>query len=85
MPPHPAARRELAESVGIRHWGRVPALNTDPGFIGDLAEAVLEALPYCGPVGSGGGSGPAPAAGGTQDSLVPMGEQSRPRAARVRA
>ncbi len=39
-------RSELAEECGIRHWGRVPALNCDPLFIGDLADAVLEALPY---------------------------------------
>lgn len=38
--------RELAHEVGITHWGRVPALNTDPLFIGDLADAVLEALPF---------------------------------------
>lgn len=38
--------RELAEESGIRHWGRVPALNTNERFIDDLAQAVLEALPY---------------------------------------
>ena len=37
--------RELAESVGIEHWGRVPALNTNEVFIKDLANAILEALP----------------------------------------
>jgi ferrochelatase len=38
--------RELAEEFGIEKWGRVPALDTDPIFIDDLAEAVIEALPY---------------------------------------
>jgi ferrochelatase len=38
--------RELAEESGIPHWGRVPALNCDPVFIADLADAVLEALPF---------------------------------------
>lgn len=37
--------RELAESVGIEHWGRVPALNTNEVFIKDLSQAILEALP----------------------------------------
>eukprot|EP00195_Chlamydomonas_chlamydogama_P010576 CAMPEP_0202902352 /NCGR_PEP_ID=MMETSP1392-20130828/16804_1 /ASSEMBLY_ACC=CAM_ASM_000868 /TAXON_ID=225041 /ORGANISM="Chlamydomonas chlamydogama, Strain SAG 11-48b" /LENGTH=441 /DNA_ID=CAMNT_0049589101 /DNA_START=343 /DNA_END=1668 /DNA_ORIENTATION=+ len=54
--------RELAEESGIKQWGRVPALNTNQAFIDDLAEAVLEALPYVGQlVGPG-------------DALVPMGE-----------
>jgi len=38
--------RELAEESGIEKWGRVPALDTEPLFIDDLAEAVIEALPY---------------------------------------
>ena len=38
--------RELAHESGIKHWGRVPALNCEPQFIGDLADAVLEALPF---------------------------------------
>jgi len=38
--------RELAEESGIKKWGRVPALDTDPLFIDDLADAVIEALPY---------------------------------------
>ncbi|KAI8469308.1 MAG: ferrochelatase-domain-containing protein [Monoraphidium minutum] len=37
--------RELALESGVRQWRRVPALGTDPAFIDDLAEAVLEALP----------------------------------------
>ena len=41
--------RELAEASGIRHWGRVPALNTHPGFIADLADLVVEKLPACAP------------------------------------
>lgn len=55
--------RELAEESGIQYWRRVPALNTNPAFIGDLADAVIEALPYVGCV-----------AGGPSDSLVPLGE-----------
>lgn len=56
--------RELAHESGIQNWGRVPALNTNPVFIDDLAEAVLEALPY---VGSMAGSNPG-------DSMVPLGK-----------
>ena len=56
--------RELAESVGIKEWARVPALNTDSTFINDLADAVTEALPYVGAV-AGGSSG--------TDGLVPIG------------
>lgn len=41
--------RELAEKSGIEHWGRVPALNTDPTFIDDLAELVIEKLPSAQP------------------------------------
>ena len=37
--------RELAHESGIQAWGRVPALNTNPTFIDDLAELVLEKLP----------------------------------------
>lgn len=57
--------RELAHESGIPGWGRVPALNTNPTFIDDLADAVLEALPYA---GSMAGSNPS-------DSMVPLGEQ----------
>ena len=46
-------------------WGRVPALNTNKAFIDDLAEAVIEALPYVGQM-----VGPA------EGSLVPIGESS---------
>lgn len=56
--------RELAHESGIQNWGRVPALNTNPTFINDLADAVLEALPY---VGSMAASTP-------QDALVPLGD-----------
>ena len=55
--------RELAHESGIQNWGRVPALNTNPVFIDDLAEAVLEALPY---VGLMAGSNPS-------DAMVPLG------------
>jgi protoporphyrin/coproporphyrin ferrochelatase len=36
--------REVAESVGIHHFDRVPALNCHPVFINDLAELILETL-----------------------------------------
>jgi protoporphyrin/coproporphyrin ferrochelatase len=36
--------RELAYEKGIVNWRRVPALNTEPEFIADLAEMVVEAL-----------------------------------------
>merc|ERR1712146_88132 len=36
--------RELAEENGISNWRRVSALNTDEGFIKDMAEMVVEAL-----------------------------------------
>jgi hypothetical protein len=45
----------------------VPALNTNATFIGDLADAVLQALPFA---GSMAGSNPG-------DSLVPLGEVCR--------
>ncbi|CAI5984004.1 unnamed protein product [Closterium sp. NIES-64] len=40
--------RELALASGVVEWGRVPALGCEPSFIEDLADAVLEALPYVG-------------------------------------
>lgn len=40
--------RELALESGIRNWGRVPALGVEPDFIADLADAIIEALPYVG-------------------------------------
>ena len=58
--------RELAADSGITQWRRVPALNTDARFIGDLADLVLDKLPACAPrpgwapaqlLGGGGGSG----------------------------
>ncbi|OLP15526.1 ferrochelatase [Leptolyngbya sp. 'hensonii'] len=36
--------REIAEEAGITNFQRVPALNTHPVFIADLADMVLEAL-----------------------------------------
>lgn len=36
--------RELAEESGVKQWGRVPALDTNPIFIQDLADAVVESL-----------------------------------------
>ncbi|GMH44226.1 hypothetical protein BSKO_12160 [Bryopsis sp. KO-2023] len=53
--------RELAEESGIHNWRRVPALNTNAAFINDLADAVLESLPYVGSMV------------GASDSLVPIG------------
>lgn len=40
--------KELALKSGIKNWGRVPALGTEPLFISDLADAVVESLPYVG-------------------------------------
>ena len=36
--------REVAEEAGIHHFQRVPALNTHPLFINDLAELVVKAV-----------------------------------------
>jgi protoporphyrin/coproporphyrin ferrochelatase len=36
--------REVAENAGIHHFKRVPALNTHPIFINDLADMVLSAI-----------------------------------------
>ena len=36
--------RELAEENGITNWRRCPALNTDEGFIEDMADLVVDAL-----------------------------------------
>eukprot|EP00560_Eucampia_antarctica_P001237 CAMPEP_0197834806 /NCGR_PEP_ID=MMETSP1437-20131217/23774_1 /TAXON_ID=49252 ORGANISM="Eucampia antarctica, Strain CCMP1452" /NCGR_SAMPLE_ID=MMETSP1437 /ASSEMBLY_ACC=CAM_ASM_001096 /LENGTH=474 /DNA_ID=CAMNT_0043439783 /DNA_START=196 /DNA_END=1620 /DNA_ORIENTATION=+ len=36
--------RELAEESGITNWRRCPALNTEPNFIEDMADMVVEAL-----------------------------------------
>ncbi len=36
--------REVAEASGIHHFDRVPALNSHPIFINDLAELVMESL-----------------------------------------
>lgn len=36
--------REIAEAAGIHNFHRVPALNTHPVFIEDLANIVLEAI-----------------------------------------
>jgi len=36
--------REIAEEAGIETFRRVPALNTHPGFIDDMAAMVMEAL-----------------------------------------
>ena len=36
--------RELAEEYGVTIWKRCPALNTNPAFIEDMADLVVEAL-----------------------------------------
>lgn len=73
--------RELAEESGVRHWRRVPALNTDATFIDDLANAVIEALPYVGKFGGAtahSSSGSAEVAAdygmGLADASVPIGD-----------
>ena len=40
--------KELALKSGVEKWGRVPALGCEPTFISDLADAVIESLPYVG-------------------------------------
>ncbi|XP_018500803.1 ferrochelatase-2, chloroplastic-like isoform X1 [Pyrus x bretschneideri] len=40
--------KELALKSGIEVWGRVPALGCEATFISDLADAVIESLPYVG-------------------------------------
>jgi len=36
--------REVAEEAGIHNFDRVPALNSHPIFINDLAELIMESL-----------------------------------------
>ncbi|GMI81404.1 FUS3-complementing gene 1, ferrochelatase 1 [Hibiscus trionum] len=38
--------KDLALGSGIENWGRVPALGCTSSFIRDLADAVVEALPF---------------------------------------
>lgn len=38
--------RELAEENGVSNWRRVSALNTDEGFIKDMADMVVDALKF---------------------------------------
>lgn len=57
--------RQLALSSGIKNWGRVPALGCEPRFIQDLADAVLEALPYVGAMATSSLE--------ARQSLVPLG------------
>lgn len=42
--------KELALKSGVENWGRVPALGCTSSFITDLADAVIEALPYAAPM-----------------------------------
>lgn len=57
--------RDLAMASGIKNWGRVPALGCEPRFIEDLADAVLEALPYVGAMATSSLE--------ARQSLVPLG------------
>ncbi|KAI8475008.1 MAG: ferrochelatase-domain-containing protein [Monoraphidium minutum] len=67
--------RELAEESGVRHWRRVPALNTDASFIDDLADAVIEALPYVSRFGGRGSATISSGGGGVSaDASVPIGD-----------
>lgn len=50
--------RELAHESGIEGWARVPALGVNKVFIDDLAEAVLEALPFVGSMAQQQGASP---------------------------
>lgn len=68
--------KELALASGITSWRRVPALNTNPSFILDLAEAVLEALPYVGSM-TGGAEALVPI--GEVDALLDVFDRDRPR------
>ena len=36
--------KELALESGVTHWERAPALNTEPGFIQDIADLVVSFL-----------------------------------------
>lgn len=38
----------MALESGIENWARVPALGCGPTFISDLADAVIESLPFVG-------------------------------------
>jgi hypothetical protein len=55
--------RELALESGITNWRRVPALNTNPTFINDLADAVMEVVSHAQPINQGT----------VYDALVPPG------------
>ena len=75
--------RTTALESGIVHWGRVPALNTDARFIGDLADLVLEKLPACAPrPGWGASTAPGEAASlgpptGTVQALLKTYDRER--------
>lgn len=57
--------KELALKSGIQNWGRVPALGCEPTFISDLADAVIESLPYVGAMAASSLE--------ARQSLVPLG------------
>ncbi|XP_047170721.1 ferrochelatase-2, chloroplastic-like isoform X2 [Vigna umbellata] len=57
--------KELALESGIQNWGRVPALGCEPTFISDLADAVIESLPYVGALAASDLE--------ARQSLVPLG------------
>ncbi|XP_020201949.1 ferrochelatase-2, chloroplastic [Cajanus cajan] len=58
--------KELALESGIEKWGRVPALGCEPTFISDLADAVIESLPYVGAMAASSNLE-------ARQSLVPLG------------
>ncbi|XP_074589589.1 ferrochelatase-2, chloroplastic-like [Curcuma longa] len=57
--------KELALKSGIENWGRVPALGCEPTFISELADAVIESLPYVGAMAASSIE--------ARQSLVPLG------------
>eukprot|EP00954_Amorphochlora_amoebiformis_P016895 1315647-Amorphochlora_amoeboformis.AAC.1 len=66
--------REVAEEAGIKNWGRVPALNSNPRFINDLATAVLDAKPYIGGIGTNDAESLVP--GGDVEDLISLYDNS---------
>ena len=66
--------RELAEESGVEKWGRVPALDTDPTFIDDLADAVMESLESMRATTPAPGAAPV---GGSCAGAIPRGRRGR--------
>ena len=67
--------RELAEESGVEKWGRVPALDTDPTFIDDLADAVMESLESMRATTPAPGAAPV---GGSRAGAIPRGAGAVP-------